>query len=326
MSGSGPTSALAELLFKTISEGHLRTAACVGLARVTLSQTHNDPWVYLHAVVLGVVAAYNAELLADLDKPVPHPPSGWQDYAPFLAASAFSYIVGLRLFDKAWHDVLVGLFVAPAVWFAVCKGFVWTVLRCACASWVGVGLTLLSSDWMAPDKHALRWGVAGAASSMVYVWLPACATYILPVREMLAGYETVEKFVDPHQLRSATQRVMIASAHIQMSLGFLGLWYLRQSQLRKNGLLSIKAAPAPSHTTADTPTSPSSTASSPLRSQDFRPSSSSPVSARTKSPRTRVPPANGERHQETKNAGLKLPQTGAPFVATDFVRMALRLV
>ena len=39
------------------------------------------------------------------------------------------------------------------------------------------------------------------------------------------------------------QGVLIGSAHIQLSLGFLGLWYLRKSQLRKNALLSIKVQP-----------------------------------------------------------------------------------
>lgn len=49
--------ALAEMLFVTISDGHVRTAICVGLARIALSQTLTNPAVYVQAVSLGALVS-----------------------------------------------------------------------------------------------------------------------------------------------------------------------------------------------------------------------------------------------------------------------------
>jgi len=40
LAGDASVSALAEALFVTFTDGHVRTALCVGLARVALSQSH----------------------------------------------------------------------------------------------------------------------------------------------------------------------------------------------------------------------------------------------------------------------------------------------
>ena len=89
--------ALAELVFTTFAEGHVRTAACVAIARVSFSPSHADAGVWLHAAALGALAAYNAAQLPDVDRPVSAVSEDWQDYAPLLAASVFSYVTGLGL-------------------------------------------------------------------------------------------------------------------------------------------------------------------------------------------------------------------------------------
>jgi len=48
LAGDASVSALAEALFVTFTDGHLRTALCVGLARVALSQSHKGG---MHACV-----------------------------------------------------------------------------------------------------------------------------------------------------------------------------------------------------------------------------------------------------------------------------------
>ena len=262
---AGMAAMLAEHIFMALTDGHLRTAVCVGLARVALSPSdYKDPWVYVHAIFLGVLAAANAERLPDIESPLPPPPYGWQDYAPFLAASVFSYVIGLRLLNNWLHDCALAFVLAPVVWLAVAEGFIGAVLRCVCACSIGIGITRLPAFQNGGGEGiyppSLRWGVAGAVSSVSFVWLPACAAYVLPIEEILMGYAAVEHFIDARQLRAASLGVLIASAHIQLSLGFLGLWYLRQSQLRKNGLLSIGRAhpgravrpgPAEQHKTGD---------------------------------------------------------------------------
>jgi hypothetical protein len=78
MAADPPMSAFAELLFLTISDGHMRTAICVALARIALSQTLTNPVVYVQAAALGALAAYNAEQLPEIGKPVASIPYGWQ--------------------------------------------------------------------------------------------------------------------------------------------------------------------------------------------------------------------------------------------------------
>jgi len=56
---------------------------------------------------------------------------------------------------------------------------------------------------------------------------------------MREGYRAIELYVDPAELRGGVVGLFLASAHIQLSLGFLGLWYLRQAQKQN----SHKSAP-----------------------------------------------------------------------------------
>ena len=257
--------ALAELVFTTFSEGHLRTALCVALARVSFSPSHTDAVVWMHAVALGALAAYNAAQLPNINRPVAADVSeGWQDYAPLFAASAFSYITGLGLLGDSMRDLLLAAALTPAVWWGIARGFAWQVLQCGCACGIGAAPVLLPGIRSQPAH--VRWGVAGLAAAISYTLLPvqilksqnivalystytramtvenlfkASVEHIFPVQEMREGYRAIELYVDPAELRGGIVGLFLASAHIQLSLGFLGLWYLRQAT--KNEISKVSA-------------------------------------------------------------------------------------
>jgi hypothetical protein len=290
---------LVELIFTTISDQYLRTAICVGFARVALSKTTKDPWVYVHAISLGALAAHNAAQLPDIGKPMAEVAYGWQDYGPFLAASAFSYIIGLGLSKNKVHDLLCAAIVSPIVFLAVAKGQVWMVLHFASSCWVGLGLMMLPGVTAA--SSLLRWGIAGGAASIAYVALPMFFEHVFPVEEMRQAYLSVQLYADPLQLRSAVQGVLLASSHVQLALGFLGLWYLRESQLRKNSMLAIRVRQPPP---ALSPPPPPAVVLG-QGSASGKKTAPKKQSVRSSSPAARVPLPATSQDQESEKDGRK---------------------
>ena len=286
---------LVELIFRTISDQYLRTAICVGFARVALSKTIKDPWVYVHAISLGALAAHNAAQLPDIGKPL-EVAYGWQDYGPFLAASAFSYIIGLGLSKNKLHDLLCAAIVSPIVFLAVAKGQVWMVLHFASSCCVGLGLMMLQGE-----SSLVRWGIAGGATSIAYVALPMFFEHVFPVEEMRQAYLSVQLYADPLQLRFAVQGVLLASSHVQLALGFLGLWYLRESQLRKNSMLAIRVRQPP----PALPPPPLPAVVLGQGSASGKKTAPKKQSVRSSSPAARVPLPATSQDQESEKDGRK---------------------
>ena len=129
--------------------------------------------------------------------PSPHshlpPPRSFslpQDYAPFLGASAASYVIGVGLFQNVFYDLASAALVAPTVWLAVAHGQVWQVLQFGCAFAVGVAVTHLPA--VRDVARHLLLALAGAVSALAYVWLPAFVAHIFPVHELEQGRHSLE--------------------------------------------------------------------------------------------------------------------------------------
>ena len=118
---------------------------------------------------------------------IPPPP---QDYAPFLGASAASYVIGVGLFQNVFYDLASAALVAPTVWLAVAHGQVWQVLQFGCAFAVGVAVTHLPA--VRDVARHLLFALAGAVSALAYVWLPAFMAHIFPVHELEQGRHSLE--------------------------------------------------------------------------------------------------------------------------------------
>ena len=44
------------------------------------------------------------------------------------------------------------------------------------------------------------------------------------MQEVFEGYRAIELYIDGAELRGGVTGLFLASAHVQLSLGFLGLW------------------------------------------------------------------------------------------------------
>jgi hypothetical protein len=92
--------------------------------------------------------------------------------------------------------------------------------------------------------------------------------------------------------------VLLASSHVQLALGFLGLWYLRESQLRKNSMLAIRVRQPP-------PALPPPAVVLGQGSASGKKTAPKKQSVRSSSPAARVPLPATSQDQESEKVGRK---------------------
>lgn len=88
-----------------------------------------------------------------------------------------------------------------------------------------------------------RWFCIVAAGLLGFFTVPMIVIeilkFLLPVRELAEAYDLVAKFVGHEKRDRLTTKLMVVTAFCQVSLGYLGIAFLRRGQERKNALLSV---------------------------------------------------------------------------------------
>ncbi|CAE7228520.1 ssuB3, partial [Symbiodinium sp. CCMP2592] len=152
----------------------------------------------------------------------------------------FSYVVVQPL-----RNVVISLVAAAAaasaaagtVSLAFGSGFHVELLQAVAGvavSWVCARLSLHlgSQTWLMPGARAAGFLVG-------FVCAPAVALLLFPVRELYEAFIAAEPFLPPGVLRKASAELLVTTMQSQVSLGYVGVYVLRQSQARKNVLLTV---------------------------------------------------------------------------------------
>ncbi|CAE7245427.1 pstB2 [Symbiodinium natans] len=113
-------------------------------------------------------------------------------------------------------------------------------------------VTALFAAYVAHDRFGLRWhsfllvGVGGAVLvpylASVFKSLPYLASVfksLLPFHELVAAYHTVEGIVGTRRFEEEVCELLVVTAYVQVSLGYVGIWYMRHGQARTNLLLDV---------------------------------------------------------------------------------------
>jgi len=64
--------------------------------------------------------------------------------------------------------------------------------------------------------------------------------FLLPLNEFIGAHDIITEFVDPSELYSKAGHLLFVTFHIQVGMGYLGIWFLRAEQSRKNALVKIE--------------------------------------------------------------------------------------
>ncbi|OLP85078.1 hypothetical protein AK812_SmicGene33967 [Symbiodinium microadriaticum] len=86
------------------------------------------------------------------------------------------------------------------------------------------------------------WLMAGARAAgflVGFICAPAVALILFPVRELYEAFIAAEPFLPPGVLRKASAELLVTTMQSQVALGYVGVYVLRQSQARKNVLLTV---------------------------------------------------------------------------------------
>ena len=107
----------------------------------------------------------------------------------------------------------------------------------------------LADEWASPSlSFPTRGGIFAAAFAVTVAQrssLSTTAAHLLPCNELRIAFETIEAVTQVGSLeaqrnfRHAAIELLILTIHMQMSMGFVNLKYLRKAQDRMNALLSV---------------------------------------------------------------------------------------
>jgi hypothetical protein len=190
----------------------------VFLSRVTLAIGSNSvfsAFTWLQAFGLAALAIFNAGQLPSLFNDTSFQPIWfWEGFAPLLAAEVVICILSLRPFGKWSADSFIALFAGTATLAAIYAKRPFELLQ---LTMTVASSTMVFHSQFAKRIYLGRWGCASAIGILIHLVLPSLCTYILPVRELSEAYGAILAFHDAEQLRSTVIRLLIVSAHVQVS-------------------------------------------------------------------------------------------------------------
>jgi len=190
------------------------------------------------AVPVGVVAFLNIRMVSD---------GHTETYFLLAAVLAGSYALAWQLSEGFATAVLWASAVAGVVALAVVHGFVIHGVKLLTGFGTARCLMFLNSRRHRPfvqfQKAHTKWiGVVAISFVGMFLVPPLAirvAKFLLPVNELQDAYNLVGQFVGQEKLEALVLKLMVVTALCQVSLGYLGIAFLRQGQNRKNYLLVI---------------------------------------------------------------------------------------
>lgn len=164
-------------------------------------------------------------------------------FALLFAALAAAYVLPCRQIPGLGLRVLLAASAGAAVAWVTHTGHLLEAAKLACAV-----VTMYFGDL------ALRARVPGRAARLAAMLplgaagllaLPpaavATAKFLLPIDELSGAYELVGHFIGVERQQRFALKLLIVTTLCQVSLGFLGIAFLRKGQERKNSLLAVGA-------------------------------------------------------------------------------------
>jgi len=187
---------------------------------------------------VGVVAFLNIRMVSD---------GHTETYFLLAAVLAGSYALAWQLSEGFATAVLWASAVAGVVALAVVHGFVIHGVKLLTGFGTARCLMFLNSRRHRPfvqfQKAHTKWiGVVAISFVGMFLVPPLAirvAKFLLPVNELQDAYNLVGQFVGQEKLEALVLKLMVVTALCQVSLGYLGIAFLRQGQNRKNYLLVI---------------------------------------------------------------------------------------
>ena len=103
-------------------------------------------------------------------------------------------------------------------------------------------VTALFAAYVAHDRFGLRWHsflLVGVGGAVLVPYLASVFKSLLPFHELVAAYHTVEGIVGTRRFEEEVCELLVVTAYVQVSLGYVGIWYMRHGQARTNLLLDV---------------------------------------------------------------------------------------
>ena len=225
---------LADKLFETLLTDAVSFALPAAYARFALPcpWTKPEPWPLkiLTAGGLGVIALIN--LAAARRASVEGTSRGVADFGGLLVAHVASYCI-VPLLERDWQPL-------------ISLGFLVMVLLAGLQREMPLEtaqvLTAFLFCYLARSRLKFRWHLALAMSAgggVAVPYLIQVLNWLLPLREMVSVYHTIKDLLGTRQFEEEVCEILIVTGYVQMSLGYVGIWYMRRGQARTNSLLDV---------------------------------------------------------------------------------------
>mmetsp|Transcript_10613 Transcript_10613/g.19597 ORF Transcript_10613/g.19597 Transcript_10613/m.19597 type:complete len:828 (-) Transcript_10613:18-2501(-) len=195
-----------------------------------------------HSLGAGAVAFFNFRLRED---------GLVEDFACFCSFMVASYIFMANSLVGIARAMLLASGGATVLWLAMKLQYMVLLAKLLLGLCTARLMDLLAGKLRA-EEYVQDWN-----STARWVFLAVCiligtllipfpamyvARYLLPVNELSEAYGMIGEFVGPEKLDKLSVALLIITVNCQVSLGYLGIAYLKQGQSRKNALVFISGA------------------------------------------------------------------------------------
>lgn len=236
----GSSGQLGNLLFRALATEVVGFAVPAAYFRLVVPahKGESNATGLLAGVAVGAAAFANLRFLKDRRV---------DSYALLFGVLTASYVFVSKHVGSWFTSAVAACTAAAVVAGIIVQGWALHAIKGAFGIWAAtLGDHLyhkLLTKGYATDSSFTRWSTIAGSGVGGLVFLPALAakvaTFLLPIHELTEAYLLVGSFVGREKLDAITTRLMIVTAFCQVSLGYLGIAFLRRGQERKNALLQV---------------------------------------------------------------------------------------
>jgi len=168
-------------------------------------------------------------------------------FALVLGILAATYAFNSRRLPGTASAAAASCAAGAAVAWVVAQGWVvWAAVAAtglATARLGDVAFSKLRAKGRVADSPLARWSCVALGGVAGLTLVPAAAAetakFLLPVRELTEAYTLIGRFVGNELRDRLALKLLVVTAFCQVSLGYLGIAFLRRGQERKNALISV---------------------------------------------------------------------------------------
>eukprot|EP00929_Paragymnodinium_shiwhaense_P098415 TRINITY_DN59895_c0_g1_i2.p1 TRINITY_DN59895_c0_g1~~TRINITY_DN59895_c0_g1_i2.p1 ORF type:complete len:860 (+),score=139.38 TRINITY_DN59895_c0_g1_i2:68-2647(+) len=225
-------------LFAAMAWDVLGFSVPIGIGRAILSAHPTETWFSRCTSGAFVASAALLNRRLRLENACNH-------YGLFFAVQLASYLLAVK--ELRWVECLLYLcFGAGCICSAEVLGFYWLTC-CVCIGVVGTYGLYKVGEHLAPTGNSTsRWArtvvLFGLSILAGVPLLDRAARHLFPVDELVDVYTLLQDIVGAGTFTPMATELMILTLNVQVPLGFLGIWFLRQAQDRGLQLLRVDGA------------------------------------------------------------------------------------